>query len=76
LAVITEPKQTPRKPRFVAGSLGPTNRTASMSPDVNNPGFRAVSFDELVEAYTEQVSGLVEGGVDLLLAETTFDTLN
>ena len=69
-------EQTPRKPRFVAGSLGPTNRTASMSPDVNNPGFRAVSFDELVEAYTEQVSGLVEGGVDLLLAETTFDTLN
>tara|TARA_B100001059_G_scaffold174360_1_gene174709 strand:- start:56294 stop:57292 length:999 start_codon:yes stop_codon:yes gene_type:complete len=64
------------KPRFVAGSIGPTNKTASMSPDVNDPGFRAVSFDELFDAYHEQVSGLVEGGVDLLLVETVFDTLN
>jgi 5-methyltetrahydrofolate--homocysteine methyltransferase len=66
----------PTRPRFVAGAIGPTNRTASMSPDVNNPGFRAVSFDELVAAYTEQVRGLLDGGVDLLLAETVFDTLN
>ena len=68
--------QTPDKPRFVAGSIGPTNKTASMSPDVNDPGFRAVSFDELVEAYSEQVRGLIDGGVDLLLVETIFDTLN
>ena len=67
---------TPEKPRFVAGAMGPTNRTASLSPDVNNPGFRGVSFDELVEAYYEQVRGLVDGGVDILLPETTFDTLN
>jgi len=67
---------TPDKPRFVAGSLGPTNRTASLSPDVNNPGFRGVSFDELVDAYYEQVRGLVDGGVDILLPETVFDTLN
>jgi len=66
----------PDKPRFVAGSIGPTNRTASMSPDVNNPGFRAVSFDELVETYTEEISGLIDGGVDVLMPETTFDTLN
>jgi 5-methyltetrahydrofolate--homocysteine methyltransferase len=64
------------KPRFVAGCIGPTNKTASMSPDVNDPGFRAVSFDDLFEAYLEQVAGLVEGGVDLLLVETVFDTLN
>jgi 5-methyltetrahydrofolate--homocysteine methyltransferase len=64
------------KPRFVAGALGPTNRTASMSPDVNNPGFRAVSFDELREAYAEQAEGLIDGGADLLLIETIFDTLN
>jgi 5-methyltetrahydrofolate--homocysteine methyltransferase len=64
------------RPRFVAGSMGPTNRTASLSPDVNNPAFRAVSFDHLVAAYYEQVRGLVDGGVDILLAETTFDTLN
>ncbi len=68
--------RNPDKPRYVAGSIGPTNRTASLSPDVNNPGFRAISFDELVEAYTEQVRGLVDGGVDLLLVETVFDTLN
>jgi 5-methyltetrahydrofolate--homocysteine methyltransferase len=63
-------------PRFVAGAIGPTNRTASLSPDVNNPAFRAVSFDALVDAYYEQVRGLVDGGVDILLPETTFDTLN
>jgi 5-methyltetrahydrofolate--homocysteine methyltransferase len=68
--------ENPDKPRFVAGSIGPTNKTASMSPDVNDPGFRAVSFDDLFEAYHEQVAGLVEGGVDLLLLETVFDTLN
>lgn len=66
----------PHKPRYVAGAMGPTNRTASLSPDVNNPGYRAVTFDELVNAYYEQVSGLVEGGSDLLLVETIFDTLN
>ena len=60
----------------MAGSLGPTNKTASLSPDVNDPGFRGVTFDELVEAYTEQTHGLVEGGVDILLIETVFDTLN
>jgi 5-methyltetrahydrofolate--homocysteine methyltransferase len=68
--------KTPGKPRFVAGSMGPTNKTASMSPDVNDPGYRAISFDELKNAYFEQVRGLVEGGVDLLLVETIFDTLN
>ncbi|MFT5619870.1 MAG: 5-methyltetrahydrofolate--homocysteine methyltransferase [Flavobacteriaceae bacterium] len=62
--------------RFVAGSIGPTNRTASLSPDVNNPGYRAVTFDELKDAYKFQVKGLVDGGVDLLLVETVFDTLN
>ncbi|MEP7128845.1 MAG: homocysteine S-methyltransferase family protein [Chitinophagales bacterium] len=67
---------TPDKPRFVAGALGPTNRTASLSPDVNDPGFRAVTFDQLVEAYTEQLKGLIDGGVDLILVETIFDTLN
>jgi 5-methyltetrahydrofolate--homocysteine methyltransferase len=66
----------PEKPRFVAGAIGPTNRTASLSPDVNNPGFRNVTFDELVRAYREQVLGLIEGGVDLVLIETVFDTLN
>ena len=66
----------PDKPRFVAGAIGPTNRTASISPDVNNPGYRAVTFDQLKEAYYEQVRGLVDGGVDLLLVETIFDTLN
>jgi 5-methyltetrahydrofolate--homocysteine methyltransferase len=66
----------PSKPRFVAGALGPTNRTASLSPDVNDPGFRAVHFDDLVAAYAEQVRALLDGGVDLLLVETIFDTLN
>lgn len=64
------------KPRFVAGSIGPTNRTASMSPDVNDPGFRAVTFDELKTAYHQQVEALIDGGCDLLLVETIFDTLN
>lgn len=64
------------KPRFVAGSIGPTNRTASMSPDVNDPGYRAVTFDELRIAYKEQVEALLDGGCDLLLVETIFDTLN
>src|SRR6202140_2673490 len=68
--------KTPGKPRFVAGALGPTNRTATISPDVNDPGFRNVSFDDLVEAYGEAVDGLVDGVVDLLLVETVFDTLN
>ena len=66
----------PDKPRFVAGSIGPTNKTASLSPDVNDPGFRAVSFDELRIAYKEQVEALLDGGADLLLVETIFDTLN
>jgi 5-methyltetrahydrofolate--homocysteine methyltransferase len=64
------------KPRFVAGSIGPTNRTASMSPDVNDPGFRAVNFDDLKIAYKQQVEALIDGGCDLLLVETIFDTLN
>ena len=67
---------TPDKPRFVAGVLGPTGRTASLSPDVNDPGFRNVSFDELVESYIEAARGLVDGGADILLVETIFDTLN
>jgi 5-methyltetrahydrofolate--homocysteine methyltransferase len=67
---------TPDRPRFVAGSVGPTNRTASISPDVNDPGYRAITFDQLVEAYAEQVRGLIDGGVDILLVETVFDTLN
>ncbi len=66
----------PHKPRFVAGSIGPTNKTASMSPDVNDPGFRAISFDELRIAYKQQVEALLDGGADLLLVETIFDTLN
>ncbi|RSK37442.1 methionine synthase [Hymenobacter metallilatus] len=68
--------RTPEKPRFVAGAIGPTNRTASLSPDVNRPGFRAVTFDELATAYLEQIRGLVDGGSDTLLIETIFDTLN
>ncbi|TAJ78185.1 methionine synthase, partial [bacterium] len=69
-------RKTPDKRRFVAGSIGPTNRTASLSPDVNNPAYRGVTFDQLVQAYYDQVRGLADGGVDLLLPETTFDTLN
>ena len=69
-------KKTQDKPRFVAGAIGPTNRTASISPDVNNPGFRNVSFDALVEAYATQARGLIDGGVDTVLIETVFDTLN
>jgi 5-methyltetrahydrofolate--homocysteine methyltransferase len=68
--------KNPDKPRFVAGSIGPTNRTASLSPDVNDPGFRAVSYDQLVDAYSDQVRALIDGGCDLLLVETVFDTLN
>jgi 5-methyltetrahydrofolate--homocysteine methyltransferase len=68
--------KTPDKPRFVVGTLGPTNKTASLSPDVNDPGYRAVSFDEISEAYAEQIRGLLDGGVDLLMVETVFDTLN
>lgn len=69
-------QKTPDKPRFVAGSVGPTNKTCSMSPDVNNPAYRALSFDELTHAYCEQIEALLEGGVDALLIETIFDTLN
>ncbi len=68
--------KNPSKPRFVAGAVGPTNKTASMSPDVNDPAFRAVTFDDLVDAYKEQILALIEGGVDALLIETIFDTLN
>jgi len=66
----------PDKPRFVAGSMGPTNRTASISPDVNDPGYRAVTFDDLVMAYKQQAEALIDGGADILLVETVFDTLN
>jgi 5-methyltetrahydrofolate--homocysteine methyltransferase len=69
-------RRTPDRPRFVAGAMGPTNRTLSISPDVNNPAFRAVTFDEMCDAYRDQVRGLLDGGVDLLLIETIFDTLN
>lgn len=69
-------EKTPEKPRFVAGAFGPTNRTASLSPDVNNPGYRAITFDQLKDAYYEQAKGLMDGGVDLFLVETIFDTLN
>lgn len=69
-------KANTSKPRFVAGAIGPLNKTLSLSPDVNNPGYRAVTFDEVVDAYTEQIKGLVDGGVDILLIETIFDTLN
>lgn len=69
-------RENPSKPRFVAGSVGPTNKTASLSPDVNRPGFRSVGFDDLVEVYGEQIDALIEGGVDVLLIETVFDTLN
>ena len=69
-------KNNPGKPRFVAGAIGPLNKTLSLSPDVNNPGFRAVTFDEVADAYQEQIKGLADGGVDILLIETIFDTLN
>ena len=69
-------KRTPNKPRFVAGSIGPTNKTLNISPNVNDPGYRAVTFDEMANAYSEQIHNLIQGGVDLLLAETSFDTLN
>src|SRR5829696_1737444 len=69
-------ERTPERPRWVLGTLGPTNRTASISPDVNDPGARNVTFDQLVEAYLEQANGLVDGGADVLLVETIFDTLN
>lgn len=69
-------KLTPDKPRFVAGSIGPTNKTASISPNVNDPGFRAIDFDTLAQAYCQQAVGLIKGGSDLLLVETVFDTLN
>lgn len=69
-------KANPNKPRFVAGSLGPTNKTASLSPDVNNPGYRAVTFGELAKAYKQQAKALAKGGVDIFLVETVFDTLN
>ncbi len=68
--------KNPKKPRFVAGAMGPTNKTASISPDVNNPGFRAISFNELRIAYKQQAEALLDGGVDILLIETVFDTLN
>lgn len=68
--------KTPEKPRYVAGVLGPTNRTCSISPDVNDPGFRNVTFDQLVEAYKESTHALIKGGSDLILIETIFDTLN
>lgn len=69
-------KENPEKPRFVAGSIGPTNKTASLSPDVNRPEFRAITFDDLRMAYKQQVEALIDGGVDVLLVETIFDTLN
>jgi 5-methyltetrahydrofolate--homocysteine methyltransferase len=69
-------KINPSKPRFVVGSIGPTNKTASMSPDVNDPGYRAVSFDDIVAAYAEEIRGLIDGGSDILMIETVFDTLN
>ena len=69
-------EKTPHKPRYVAGVLGPLNKTLSLSPDVNNPGFRSVTFDEVVASYTTAVSGLIDGGSDLILIETIFDTLN
>ena len=75
-AAIEYSELTPEKPRFVAGVLGPTNRTASMSPDVNDPGFRNITFDDLVEAYTDATKGLIDGGADIILIETIFDTLN
>ena len=71
-----ETKNYKDKPRFVAGAIGPTNRTGSLSPDVNNPGYRNITFDQLKDSYFEQAQGLFDGGVDLFLVETVFDTLN
>lgn len=76
IAVDEYNAKNPAKPRYVAGAIGPLNKTLSLSPDVNNPGYRAVTFDEVAAAYTEQIKGLVDGGVDVLLIETIFDTLN
>ena len=73
---IADEYSSKAKKRFVAGSIGPTNKTASMSPDVNDPGFRAINFDELVTSYKEQVKGLIDGGSEILFIETVFDTLN
>jgi 5-methyltetrahydrofolate--homocysteine methyltransferase len=75
-AADTVTRETPDRPRFVAGAIGPTNRSASISPDVSNPGFRAITFEALVDAYGEAARGLIDGGADLLLVETVFDTLN
>lgn len=75
-AAIAAEAKDPGRPRFVAGALGPTNRTASISPDVNDPGFRAVTFEQLVAAYGEATRGLIEGGADIIIVETIFDTLN
>jgi 5-methyltetrahydrofolate--homocysteine methyltransferase len=75
-AAVEFTKKDPTKPRFVAGAMGPTNRTLSLSPDVNNPSYRAITFDQLKDAYKEQAKGLIDGGADLLLVETIFDTLN
>ena len=72
----TKALKTPEKIRFVAGSIGPTNKTASMSPDVEDPGVRAVSFDDVVDCYVPQIRGLLDGGADIILIETIFDTLN
>ena len=69
-------RRTPDRPRYVVGSMGPTNKTASMSPDVNDPGYRAVTFEELRDAYREQAEGLLEGGAEVFMVETIFDTLN
>lgn len=74
--ILKQSANSNHQPKFIAGALGPTNRTLSLSPDVNNPGFRAVTWDEVVAAYTEQTRGLIDGGVDLILIETVFDTLN
>ncbi|NND76965.1 MAG: 5-methyltetrahydrofolate--homocysteine methyltransferase [Flavobacteriales bacterium] len=75
-AALGKTEEDPNKPRWVAGAMGPTNKTASLSPDVNDPGYRAITFNELKDAYAEQARGLIDGGVDLLLVETIFDTLN
>lgn len=75
-AVLDFMRENPGEVRFVAGAFGPTNRTASLSPDVNNPGYRAITYDQLVEAYSEQTRGLIDGGADIMLVETIFDTLN